>query len=269
MRHKFNLYIVLFLLTSFVIILYSFPGGFVGTTKKPGSTIDGCICHNPASNPSVNVSIIGPDSVQTGSTVTYNIRIQGGPAVVGGFNVASYSGDLNPSVGDTMVRKQDGELTHRHPKLFSSGIAEWTFRYTAPNSPGYDTLYASGNSCNNDSLSDGDEWNWSPNRTVRVYSPIGIVNINETAESFDLSQNYPNPFNPTTTIEFSVGQSSDVLIQIYDIRGRIISTPVKDNIKAGKYRLNYNAENLSSGTYFYSLYVDGKLINTKKMLLLK
>ena len=269
MRHKFNLYIILFLLTSFVIILYSFPGGFVGTTKKPGSTIDGCICHNPASNPSVNVSIIGPDSVQTGSTVTYNIRIQGGPAVVGGFNVASYSGDLNPSVGDTMVRKQDGELTHRHPKLFSSGIAEWTFRYTAPNSPGYDTLYASGNSCNNDSSFDGDEWNWSPNRTVRVYSPIGIVNISEVAENFSLSQNYPNPFNPVTTIEFSIAEQSAVIIKIFDLTGRIQSVPVNEILKTGKYKLNFNGEDLASGLYFYALFANGKPISTKKMLLIK
>lgn len=251
------------------MMIYAFPYGFVGTTKKPGSTVEGCICHNVSPNPSVGVSIIGPDSVQTGTTVTFNVRIQGGPSAIAGFNVSSFSGDLNPITGDTMVRKQDSELTHRHPKPFSAGLVSWNFRYTAPNTPGTDTLYATGNSCNNDGLSDGDEWNWSPNRTVRIYSPIGIINISEVADKFSLSQNYPNPFNPSTSIEFSISEKSEIVLKITDISGKIISVPVNQTLTSGVYKINFSGENLSSGVYFYSLTANNRLISTRKMLLIK
>ncbi|MCX7877214.1 MAG: T9SS type A sorting domain-containing protein [Ignavibacteria bacterium] len=267
---KANKYI-LFFIAVFIITLfvYAFPYGFVGTTKKPGSTVDGCVCHGASNTPSVSVSIIGPDSVQTGTTATFTVRVQGGPSVNGGFNVAAFNGDVNIVPGDTMVRKQDGELTHTHPKPFSAGLVSWNFRYTAPNSPGTDTLYATGNSCNNDNLSDGDLWNWSPNRPVRIYNPIGIINISEVAEKFTLSQNYPNPFNPSTTIEFSIAEKSEVIVRVYDISGKTVSVPVNEILPSGVYKVNFSGESLSSGIYFYSLIADGRYISSRKMLLVK
>lgn len=89
-------------------------------------------------------------------------------------------------------------------------------------------------------------------------------------DNYELKQNYPNPFNPITKISFSVkGQRSNMKLIIYDITGKVISELVNQVLNAGEYVIDFNGNNLSSGTYFYSLYIDNNLIDTKKMLLLK
>lgn len=270
------------LIASFIIIfgLYFlafnwFPTGYVGTTRKNGENL-GCICHGPSPNDTVTVVISGPDSVAAGQTATFTVSVSNGPAVRGGFNVSADTGSVNPLVGDTTVRTEEYpplsgiyEITHSHPKLFSANTVSWSFRYTAPNFTTYDTLYASGNSTNGDTTSDNDKWNWGPNKPVRVYIPIGIINISSVAKDFTISQNYPNPFNPVTQINFSIAKSSDVQIKVYDINGRVISTLVNERFQQGEYKVDYNASGLASGTYFYSLFINGEKISTKKMLLVK
>jgi hypothetical protein len=272
-----KIFISLYIISALSLIFYSFvlfPTGYVGTTKKNGGTL-GCVCHSVNPTTGVNVSIIGPDSVAAGQTALFRVKIQGGPAAIGGFNVANYrdSGSdtlsLTAVPGDTLIRKQDGELTHRRPTLFSSDTVSWVFRYTANFTIGYDTLFATGNSCNNDSLSDNDQWNWSPNKVVRIYNPIGIINISSVAKDFSLWQNYPNPFNPVTNIKFSVKNSSFVTINIYDITGKVVAVPVNQNLKSGEYKLEFDASNLPSGIYLYSMSANGNLISTKKMLVVK
>lgn len=273
---KFNYRKILFPVTAlFIISLFAlsfnwFPFGYVGTTKKGGSGL-GCVCHGVDSTAGVTVSILGPDSVQAGQTANFRVKISNGPAVAGGFDLASYldTNSLYPVAGDTMVKRQDWELTHTHPKLFSNDTVSWIIKYTAPPAAGIDTLYATGNSTNNDSTSDKDQWNWSLNKTVRIYNPIGIINISTVASDYSLSQNFPNPFNPVTQIDFSVARTSEIKIRIFDILGNEIAVPVAQQMQPGKYRVDFNGSDLSSGTYFYSLTADGRTISTKKMLLVK
>lgn len=85
---------------------------------------------------------------------------------------------------------------------------------------------------------------------------------------FSLSQNYPNPFNPTTTIEFSVPQNSDVRILLYDILGKVVGEIVQGNYDAGTYKAKFNASNLASGVYFYRLEA-GNFSSVKKLMLMK
>jgi hypothetical protein len=90
--------------------------------------------------------------------------------------------------------------------------------------------------------------------------------------NFALMQNYPNPFNPSTTIEFSIPQTSNVSIQVYSVIGELVASPVNQTINAGYHRLNFNAGNLPSGTYVYQLKAigqNGTFVDTKKMLLMK
>ncbi|NOS86239.1 MAG: T9SS type A sorting domain-containing protein [Ignavibacteria bacterium] len=262
----------LFIITLFALSFNWFPFGYTGTTKKGGEGL-GCVCHGLQVNtPSVSVNIIGPDSVAAGQTVNFRVSVSHGPAITGGFDLASYldTNSLYPVAGDTMVKRQDWELTHTHPKPFSNDTVSWIINYTAPNAPGMDTLYATGNSTNNNNEADtSDQWNWSLNKTVRIYNPIGIINLSTIASDYSLSQNFPNPFNPVTQIDFSVARTSDIKIRIYDILGNEIAVPVAQTMKPGKYRVDFNGSNLSSGTYFYSLTADGKTISTKKMLLIK
>ena len=85
---------------------------------------------------------------------------------------------------------------------------------------------------------------------------------------FDLSQNYPNPFNPTTSINFDLPVDGKVSIRLFDMTGREVSTLVNENRTAGYYTINFNASNLSSGTYFYRIEA-GNYVSTKKMMLVK
>ena len=85
---------------------------------------------------------------------------------------------------------------------------------------------------------------------------------------FYLNQNFPNPFNPTTTISYEIPQKSFVTIKIYDLLGREVTALVNEEEIAGSHSVNFNAQNLSSGVYFYSVNAGG-FNQTKKMVLLK
>ncbi|NNL21028.1 MAG: T9SS type A sorting domain-containing protein [Ignavibacteriaceae bacterium] len=91
--------------------------------------------------------------------------------------------------------------------------------------------------------------------------------------TFSLDQNFPNPFNPTTKINYTIpsaGTSSMklVLLKVYDVLGNEIAVLVNKEQVAGNYEVEFDATNLSSGTYFYKL-VSGSFVETKKMLLIK
>ncbi|MBI5404147.1 MAG: T9SS type A sorting domain-containing protein [Ignavibacteriae bacterium] len=87
--------------------------------------------------------------------------------------------------------------------------------------------------------------------------------------NYTLFQNYPNPFNPNTKIEFKIKEKGFVTIKVYSNLGKEISTLVNNNYSAGTYDLTFYGKNYSSGLYFYSLFVNGIKIDTKKMLLIK
>jgi hypothetical protein len=90
----------------------------------------------------------------------------------------------------------------------------------------------------------------------------------ELPKSYSLYQNFPNPFNPATTIKYALSENSFVTLKIYDIVGREIKTLVSANQTAGTYLLDFNAENLASGVYFYKL-VANEFTDAKKMILVK
>lgn len=89
-----------------------------------------------------------------------------------------------------------------------------------------------------------------------------------TPNGFALEQNYPNPFNPSTSIGFSVGSSSFVSMKLYDALGREVRSLVNQKLDAGTYSVSLNANNLSSGVYYYTLQA-GSFSSTKKLLLTK
>jgi hypothetical protein len=102
---------------------------------------------------------------------------------------------------------------------------------------------------------------------TEVESQNGEIPVN-----YSLSQNYPNPFNPITKIQYSIPQSSRVVIKVFDILGSEIETLVNEEKPAGIYELNWNAVSaaggLPSGVYFYQLRA-GDYTSVKKMLLIK
>ncbi len=85
---------------------------------------------------------------------------------------------------------------------------------------------------------------------------------------YRLEQNYPNPFNPTTKIKYSLPESGFVSLNIHNILGAMVTTLVSDNISPGSYEVEFNAKDLPTGIYFYTL-VCNNVVITKKMILLK
>jgi hypothetical protein len=83
-----------------------------------------------------------------------------------------------------------------------------------------------------------------------------------------LSNNYPNPFNPSTEISYQVPASSHITLIIYNILGKEVETLVNEDKSAGTYYVKFNAGNLASGIYFYTLKTND-YVQTKKMILMK
>lgn len=98
--------------------------------------------------------------------------------------------------------------------------------------------------------------------------PTSVEESPETPHEYGLGQNYPNPFNPTTRIDYSLAKDSNVTIIVYDLLGREVETLLKKSQKAGRYSVELNAGDLSSGVFFYQMKSDS-FIETKKLLLLK
>jgi hypothetical protein len=92
--------------------------------------------------------------------------------------------------------------------------------------------------------------------------------INNELTDFNLHQNYPNPFNPVTTIKYQIPEFSFVTLKIYDVLGNEIETLVNEEKAAGSYAIEFGADGLTSGIYFYQLKADGYM-ETKKMILIK
>lgn len=87
-------------------------------------------------------------------------------------------------------------------------------------------------------------------------------------DKFNLSQNYPNPFNPSTRISFAVVEPTNVKLAVYNILGQQVALLVNDFKSSGTYEVNFDASNLSSGIYIYTLEAGSTSIS-KKMTLLK
>lgn len=105
------------------------------------------------------------------------------------------------------------------------------------------------------------------------------VVVNESATSveqdgnslpavYSLNQNYPNPFNPSTRINFSIPENETVSLVVYNLIGEKIADLVNEVLPAGNYTVNWNAENVSSGIYFYALSTNN-FSETRKMILLR
>ena len=100
-------------------------------------------------------------------------------------------------------------------------------------------------------------------------STIGVKQISsDVPDNFALHQNYPNPFNPSTIINYQLAINSYVRLKIFDVTGKEVAVLVNAKQEAGTYEVEFNADNLPSGVYFYKLITDN-FSDTKRALLLK
>lgn len=101
-----------------------------------------------------------------------------------------------------------------------------------------------------------------------AYSNQIEVDFGTGPEEFGISQNYPNPFNPTTTIEFQVPIESEVVVTLYDMLGKEVTTLLREVKSAGYHTLTINATNLTTGVYYYRM-TAGDFSQVKKMIVIK
>jgi hypothetical protein len=85
---------------------------------------------------------------------------------------------------------------------------------------------------------------------------------------FTLEQNYPNPFNPTTNIRFGLPEANQVTLKVYDMLGQETSTLVNEFMNASTYEVTFEAIDLPTGIYFYSISA-GNFQSVKKMMIIK
>lgn len=173
--------------------------GFSGDPADSGGTT--CtVCHAPDGADAPALGVVGPTTMDAGTTRSFFVVMLGGPAQSAGINISSgeSAGSFAPFADDLQLL--NGELTHVAPKPLSNGIVGFPFRYTAPNYSGDVTLYVAGNSSDGalDLLGDG----------------IGTATLDITVENgFEPP---PDPPEPATgeleAFQFATGLSRPVVI---------------------------------------------------------
>ena len=113
----------------------------------------------------------------------------------------------------------------------------------------------------------------SPSVVVSYSIPAGSATSVEPVpfngpSAFSLGQNYPNPFNPSTNIEFGIQNAGQTTLRVFNILGQEVATLVDGYLPAGHYHLNFNASELASGLYVYTIQ-SGENRSAKKMILMK
>lgn len=97
---------------------------------------------------------------------------------------------------------------------------------------------------------------------------VSLESGKDVPDELTLHQNYPNPFNPVTQIQYSLPVAGQTELSVFDLTGRLVAQPVNSRQAAGTYRVQWNAEGVASGIYFYRLKTKSGVIS-KKMMLIK
>lgn len=185
----------------------------------------------------------------------------------GGFVLSLASGNTFQPLGDTSRDILHVELTKVGDSLYTAKVKRLVYGFVDP--LGIEIV---GNK-----LFVVETGVWFPaNPSPKLYQITlpadGTTNVvagsNSVPNKFVLEQNYPNPFNPATRIKYSVAQTGNVSLKVFDILGKEVATLVNGIVAAGNHEVRFYAGKLSGGIYFYRLTADG-FVAVKKMLYLK
>jgi len=235
---------------------FVFPNGSTISVQALGPTIYGNNKYvfknwSDAGDTTHNVTITGPLTLTANYKVQYKLTIVSSiPFTFGGGQYFDSATTFQFGVTGRIVHYNGQQYTFHGWDGYGNGS------YTSPDSTGADTVV-----------------NYSIINPIieapRWANTTSIQNISsEIPKEYKLYQNYPNPFNPATTINFDIIKTGNVKIAIYDALGREIKILVNEPATPGSYKVVFNAENISSGVYFYQI-VTGEFTNIKKMLVIK
>jgi len=210
---------------------------FSNTTMWPGFVASG----NQSIDPGFGSTI--DKTLSPGSDTTYGVGLLAWIAAVRG------------GTGTTQ--------SYSYQKTIVGSNANWTPTWPLPESTDLAYTSATVKTMSTDGMPEGDPY-WFNGITGVPKTPAS-----QMPSQFALYQAYPNPFNPSTNIKFTLAQSGNVSLRVYNVMGQLVKTIV-DNVYKNKGDYNYNVtmDNLSSGVYFYTL-IQGNQQLTKKMVLLK
>ncbi len=113
--------------------------------------------------------------------------------------------------------------------------------------------------------------NWYPNG-VNIIEKLYFNVITESLSiptEIRFNPAFPNPFNPSTQLNFSINNSSNVKLTIYNLNGKIVESLIDNHLSEGDHSINWNAEFEPAGVYFAELLVNQKLISVQKLIYLK
>ena len=180
------------------------------------------------------------------------------PLTIGGQNGNFWNRNLNGQIDEVRISSIARYSTNFTPTTYFDYDDNTIALYHFNEGVGDTVFDSSGNNLNG--IIYGGEW------SSGVTTSISDEQSNPS--EFLLLQNYPNPFNPSTEIKYSIPQSSNVVLTVFDVLGNEIETLVNEEKPSGSYAVKWYVENLPSGVYFYQLRA-GDFIQTKKMVLLK
>lgn len=212
------------------------------------------------------------------------VGLKGGSAPIGNWGGNWVASDTTTGVmkylNDAGI---DGDLV-AGDKIFTDTVVFWVgigagaieFKYAAVY-PGADTV-------NGGTVPLDNEGGFGENHILILREPGPIVLFNNFGDfttsvrelpgnglvpsEFTLGQNYPNPFNPSTRLNYAVAKDGLVTLKVYNVMGEEVATLVNSVKPVGNYTIEWNASQLTSGIYFYTLTADNVSL-TKKMILMK
>jgi len=100
------------------------------------------------------------------------------------------------------------------------------------------------------------------------WNGVGIEN-SSVPQTTELFQNYPSPFNPVTSISYALGQAGQAELSVFNLNGQLVKQLMNGKQEKGAHKVEFDAGDLTSGLYIYTLKVDGKQVQSRKMMLLK
>ena len=211
-----------------------------------------------------------PKEPDAGDTVTIVARVHNFSLVPTGgpVKIKFYVGD--PDAGGSLIIGLNGDSSASTAgSILSRDDATVRMQWVIPPDLGqYPRIYAV-----LDPGSEITEIHEDNNKGWTVLGKQTVVGVEESPartipSKFTLAQNYPNPFNMSSVIKYSIPQSSQITLKIFNTLGEEIETLVNEEKSVGTYELTWNAAGLPSGVYFYRI-VAGDFVESKKMILVR
>jgi hypothetical protein len=266
-------------------------GNYIIPTITIDSICNGTAKYRFALNDSINVLKYTDSSIATGATGIYGISLATQKSVVSLYDNVNNTGKplavayvenvgIDSSSVSSLVQyyidsviQRDGRWGTIIPNTLANGVRRINIHSLITGEViNYNTdsngVWPSGANTVNPTGS-----STSPIRMTTEDIILISKNENTTPSNFYLMQNYPNPFNPVTTIKFSIPSNGNLELKIFNLLGQEVKNLANGSYDAGTYSVQFNALNIPSGIYFYTLRFSGKdgknYSNSKKLVLIK